>query len=612
MAAAARTLLVNPPISSPLHPQLNLPLLKGHLDKLGFPTAIADTNIAFFHDFLGRIAPPSALEFAENPLSLLDYYNTLEQRLWERSRSWKGLHVGLRNLAMEDHDRLSCDGVLAAIADDAANPFVDFYRRFITATITGSKIDLVGIAVTFQDQLIPSFTLARLLRAMAPDITIVLGGQMITRCWDSLVDHAGLSALADYLVLWDGEEPLLNLHRFLAGDKAADLTNVIALAYPDAATVRRDGAALKGAEIPAADFDGFDFNDYLLPELLIPFQTTRGCYAACAFCAIPYGSNAYRVRKAEHVIDDMLAIRRHVQLRHGRSARYFKLMEDTSSPSLLHALSQEIERRGEDIRWETFARLEQKFAEPGFCEQLFRGGCRKIHWGLETNDPDILGRMDKRTDTSWTDQVLRASGEAGIHNFCFVLIGFPGETEEQRQALTRYIIGNPHIHTITLATFDLTRGSPMARDLDAAKVFGLDSEAPRDFQVRLPYLVEGRNWKAEIVPAAHRMMVDIVRDRPDIGFVTLFPDQVRAMLCDRYGNDWGRIFAARYGEDNVREMLLNTEKYARDYAERRDIDPAALPEPLRREHFRTKEDMALLAKAVLARRAYEQRRIEQV
>lgn len=606
-----RTLLVNTPVSSPLHPQLNLPLLKAHLDSHGFATAIADTNIEFFHHFLGGITPPSAREFTDNPLSLLSYYNDLEQRLWQQSRHWRGLHVGLRNLAM-DHDRLACDGVLAATTDAEANPFIDFYDRMVGKRVAGSAITVVGIAVTFQDQLIPAFTLAAALRRLAPTVTIVLGGQMITRCWDSLVAHANLSALADYLVLWDGEEPLLNLHRLLAGDTDCDLTNVVDLRRPSAAKVRREGGALKGADIPAPDFDGFDLDAYLLPELLIPFQTTRGCYASCAFCAIPYGSNSYRVRRAEHVIDDMLAIRDHLRQHYDRDARYFKLMEDTSSPSLLLALSEEIERRGLDIRWETFARLEQKFAEPGFCQQLYRGGCRKIHWGLETNDPDILGRMHKKTDVSWTDQVLRASGEAGIHNFCFVLIGFPGETAEQRRALTRYIIGNPHIHTITLATFDLTRGSPMARDLEAAKAFGVDGVAAQDFQVRLPYMVQGGNWKAEIVPAAHSMMVDIVRERPDIGFVTLFPDQVRAMLCDRYGNDWGRIFVARYGEDNVREMLLNTERYARDYAERRDIDPAGLPEPLRREHFRTKEDMALLAKAVLARRSYEQRRIEQV
>ena len=134
----------------------------------------------------------------------------------------------------------------------------------------------------------------------------------------------------------------------------------------------------------------------------------------------------------------------------------------------------------------------------------------------------------------------------------------------------------------------------------------------QDFQVRLPYTVDGDDWKKEMVPAAHRMMIDIIRRRPDIGFVTLFPDQIRGMFCDKYGNDWGRRFVERYGESNIREMLINTETYVQNYESKREVDVSTLPEPLKREHFRTKEDMALLAKAVLRRRDYEQRRIEQV
>ena len=152
----------------------------------------------------------------------------------------------------------------------------------------------------------------------------------------------------------------------------------------------------------------------------------------------------------------------------------------------------------------------------------------------------------------------------------------------------------------------------MERDFKPDNPYALDCVPARDFQVRLPYLVNGENWKEKVVPMAHKMMSDIVRARPDIGFVTLFPDQVRSMLCDWFGNDWGRQFVDRYGESNIREMLVNTEKYAEAYKEKRDIDPAALPEPLRREHFRTKEDMMLLAQAVMQRKEYEVRRLEQV
>lgn len=604
------SVLINTPVSSPLHAQLNLPLLKAQLAAEGFKARVIDSNIDFIHWFLGEDCPRiGKAECDDNPLTLLSYYNDLEKRLWDRSQDWKGLHVALRSLSMR-HDRLTCDGVLAALDDSEGNPFIAFYDELIERDLKHSGIGIVGIAITFQDQLIPAFTLAAALRRSMPEVKIVLGGQMVTRCVESMVEHSPLADYFDYLILWDGEIPLVNLHRHLLRGEEVDFTNIVDLAS-GRRIIDRAGAAV-GHDMPNPDFSDLDFSRYLFPEILAPLQTTRSCYAQCAFCAIPFGSNKYGVRDSDRVIADILAIQQQTLSQHGHKATYFKFMEDTSAPSLLYELSEKIESQGIDAKWETFARLEKAFAKPGFMEQLYRGGCRKIHWGLESNDPDILKGMNKKTAMSATDEVLRLSAEAGIFNFCFVLVGFPGETDEMRETLTRYIINNPHIHTLTIATFDLTRKSPMEQAYTDDNPYGIEAVMAKDFQVRLPYLVNGEDWKSVIVPAAHKMMADIVRERPDIGFVTLFPDQIRGMFCDKYGNDWGTKFVARYGQDNIKAMLTNIEDYARAYEAKHEIDPMALPEPLKREHLRTKEDMALLANAILRRRDYENRRIEQV
>lgn len=604
------SILINTPVSSPLHPQLNLPLLKKYLENDGFSAKVLDANIRFFHEFLGGIPPLREEEWQDNPLSLLAYYNNLEQQLFDKSKAYRGLQVGLRSLGMQ-YDRLFFDSVIQSLADEAANPFIAFWDRVVEQDLLSLAPCIVGIAITFQDQIIPAFTLARCLREKLPGVAIVMGGQMITRCQDSMASHDGIMSLVDYLVLWDGEEPLLALHRhLLRGDGAADLTNVID-AKTRSGRIQRESATPKQA-IPRPDFSDLDFRDYLLPELLVPLQSTRGCYAQCAFCAIPFGSNKYQVRDAHAVIEDMLAVQAQTEKQTGRKATYFKFMEDTSSPSILHQIATLIIEQDIEGKWETFARLERAFAKPGFLEHLYKGGCRKIHWGLESNDPDILVKMAKKNEMSHTNEILAAAAKAGILNFCFILVGFPGETDEMRENLTRYICDNPDIHTLTIATFDLTRKSPMAETFTPDNPYGLTMVEASDFQVRLPYLVDGENWKEKIIPAAHRMMIDIIRNRPDIGFVTLFPDQVRSMLCDRFGNDWGRIFVKQYGVDNVRTMLLDTERYVMDYQNKRDFDQTSLPEPLKREHQRTKEDMLILAQAIKSRKLYENRRINQV
>ena len=232
--------------------------------------------------------------------------------------------------------------------------------------------------------------------------------------------------------------------------------------------------------------------------------------------------------------------------------------------------------------------------------------------GLESNDADVLKNMEKKTEPSYADTVLELSAKAGILNFCFILIGFPGETDDARENMISYIIDNKNIHTITISTFDLTRGAPMEQDFQADNYYGMDMKPAQDFQVRLPYTINGENWKAMIVPWAHKVMLEVVRRRPDIGFMTLFPDQIRSMYCEKYTNQWGQIFVDKYGKENIKEMMLNTEKYINDYQENKEIDPSLLPEPLRREHFRTKEDLQSIASAVMSRKSYEARRIRQI
>lgn len=605
------SILINTPVSSPLHPQANLPLLKEYLASKGYETKIIDSNILFFHWFLGENNFHLTMnEVYKNPLKILSFYNEIERKLWEKSKAFKGLSVGMRYLDMK-YDRTSFEFVIKSLEGRESNPFIDFYNNLIDEHLSGIGARICGIAITFQDQIISAFTLASLLRKRMPEIKIVMGGQMVTRCHDTMISDKEICKYFDYLALWDGEEPMLDiLHKEIRG-KDVKFINVIDV-NNDAHNIDRLAKAPGPEDIPSPDFSDINFNGYFFPDMLVPIQTTRGCYGSCEFCAIPFGSNKYRMRPAKKIIADITKVQEETRQRYGKKATLFKFMEDTSSPALLYEISKEIEKRGLDVKWETFARLEKAFTKNGFMEQLFKGGCRKIHWGLESNNPDVLKNMNKKTDAAYADAVLELSAKAGILNFCFVLIGFPGETKAVREQLVRYIIENENIHTITVTTFDLTRKAPMQQNFVKDNPYGLEMMPAEGFQVRLPYMINGENWKEKIVGDAHALMLAVIKERPDIGFMSLFPDQIRSLYCDKFTNKWGQVFLDKYGETNIRDMLLNTEKYIDAYRNKREIDPDFLPEPLRREHFRTKEDINLITSAVVARKKYEQRRVDQV
>ena len=108
------------------------------------------------------------------------------------------------------------------------------------------------------------------------------------------------------------------------------------------------------------------------------------------------------------------------------------------------------------------------------------------------------------------------------------------------------------------------------------------------------------------------MLLKIITERTDIGFMSLFPDQVRGILCDKYGNSWGRSFLSDFGENNIKRLLLSTEKYIDSFKDFEEIDLSLLPEPIKREHARTREDVKAVAVAVKRRKEYETRRMDQV
>ena len=111
-----------------------------------FKAKVLDTNITFFHEFLGDDVPRiGRQECDDNPIRLLDYYNRLEERLMENSKSFTDLHVGLRSLAMK-FDRLYFESVLESLSGRNANPFTDFYERIVEQDIKPTGASIVGIA----------------------------------------------------------------------------------------------------------------------------------------------------------------------------------------------------------------------------------------------------------------------------------------------------------------------------------------------------------------------------------------------------------------------------------------------------------------------------------
>jgi len=183
-------------------------------------------------------------------------------------------------------------------------------------------------------------------------------------------------------------------------------------------------------ELPFPARDCFPWDKYHEPGYIalpwITMVSSRGCPSRCTFCNWPqtmYG-HRYRARSAGNVVDEMaFCIEKY---RPGEI--FFDDDTFTIGRSRVISLCDEIERRGLDVVWTCMGRVDTVDAE--VLSRMYRAGCRKIKFGVETGSPDVMDRIRKRIDLDRVPEAFRAARDAGIEVHGTFMVGLPGETRE--------------------------------------------------------------------------------------------------------------------------------------------------------------------------------------
>lgn len=65
--------------------------------------------------------------------------------------------------------------------------------------------------------------------------------------------------------------------------------------------------------------------------------------------------------------------------------------------------------------------------------KLKQAGLRRTAFGVETGNPEILKKIDKKIDHDTIRRAFKACKEVGLETIAFMIIGLPGETRETMQ-----------------------------------------------------------------------------------------------------------------------------------------------------------------------------------
>jgi len=349
--------------------------------------------------------------------------------------------------------------ILEAVDDDQINIYRDVFRMLIRPVMERERPAMVGISVVQQKQLIATFTFCKMIKEEFPGTHITLGGNIITRIRDTLPAMEGLWEWFDTAIVYEGESAYLKLTEAVeSGGKLSELPNLI---YKDDNGIHanKEVCSENLADIPPPDFDGLPLEKYFVPDLILPYLATRGCYwGRCTFCDHFQGYvEGFRTKQVDQIIEEIKF------LKEKYGTRFFHFTDESYPPALFQKLSRRLIETKLDIAWTTHMRFEESLLDDQVWKDVAESGCKYLHFGYESGNQRVLKLMDKATKLDAIETNLRMSSEAGIWNHLMGFFGFPGETVEEADDSKVFVEKNSaHIHSLGFMTFVLGKYSPIA------------------------------------------------------------------------------------------------------------------------------------------------------
>jgi radical SAM superfamily enzyme YgiQ (UPF0313 family) len=534
--------LLFPPVHDPSMPHLALPLLKSSLKRAGFEAVCHDLNREFFVDSatMGEwvnIRDRSRSEWAA-ATSVdhgLEAAGNFTQRLTSEFRKWESVNedfrLTFRYLGGVYNRRRIAD--VCSCAELDGTPFDDVLRRRLDTF--GS---VVGINISVEDQILPAFRYASLLRRERGDVKIVLGGNIVTRLHPFL--HGDLGRYWDYIVVREGESALVELLGHLQNDSielrdqriiSPSGFSSMPLGKPFFTTEITDIS-----ELPAPDFSDYPVEDYLSLEPILPILMGRRCYwGKCRFCTIHEGWDpTVRFRS----VDDVAAeVRERVS---GLGVRRFRFVDEAAEPRHLAELSTKIADLG--ITFEVYAIAEKRFLDEEFVQGLSSAGCRQIYFGLESADEAALKSMGKTINQyKRYGELFDSCARSGIHVYAYSLFGFPGDSLEGQARTIDFLKRTRTVHCAIVGSFIPVVGSRFA--MEDPELVAVTGGMTEDLMLMGPADAASR--------PADLALREIFEARPDLALSASLNDEIRFLMASRFGSAFAQVATEGVAVDTV-------------------------------------------------------------
>jgi len=518
MKRQADVLLINPPFTRPDEPVMSIAALSAWLRSKRIDVEAKDLSLELFRRTVTISRMTEERSRAEERFRSLNGRDTLDFRgmyeymrlfplllclphlagifddrgggLWDRLSALDG---SLRQRALElstasafpdftlqagppvfnwssPRDHFSQHDIMASTGDNAW--YSETLADIIDDCLSGEKPLIAAISISYYNQIIPAFQCAALIRRLAPDLHISIGGaaaQIFLRD----VSGKELFAFVDSIATGQGEMTLEALAMELKRE-APSLEAVPGIIYLSEKGVVRNAPPplLQCENLPCPDYTVLPLHEYMarLGDIRFPLRLSQGCsWGRCVFCRTELAMiREYQMPPVERLfqtVADFVSAT-------GCSRIHFA--DETIDPEALEELSKMIKASGLSLDWNFQTRIDRKLSERR-CRLFREAGCTGVSFGVESLNDRVLGLMRKGITAKLAESVINEAGGV-LPVTVFMMVGFPGETEEEAResnGRVREMMRKGLIRDYIYSPFVIHSGSEMMADPKRFGIIGM-------------------------------------------------------------------------------------------------------------------------------------------
>lgn len=320
--------------------------------------------------------------------------------------------------------------------------------QFLTwamTTIDWGQYELIGFTSMFH-QNVAGVTLAKLIKDLYPDVKIVFGGAHYDG--EMGLEYFRAFPWIDYVVVGEAEESFPALvAQILNGEDADPPAGIAARRNGTLRFTPNDKLFADFARTEPPDYDDYfaqldaiDPSSFKGMNRILLYESARGCWWGekhhCTFCGLNAQSMKFRSKAPEQVMEEMRRL----------SSRYdstrFRLVDNIIDMKYIEQVFGIFGAGHYDL--EIFIETKSNLTKHQI-QTLAKGGVTSMQPGLESLSAAQLKAMDKGVSPMQNLVALKWCRYYNINVSWNILLGFPGETNEDYRAQIELIPSLVHL-----------------------------------------------------------------------------------------------------------------------------------------------------------------------